>query len=185
MIKYYSLKPIFQLLFAGLLVSSFSGCKATKKLTQFNLDYETRVTIPKSTGINLPFNLFTPEVETNTESQFEVNDTRKDLVDEIRLTALSLTVESPQGEDFSFLNGVSIYLNADGLDEIKVAWKDPVPDGTGNKIQLDVSGDDLQEYIKKDKFTLRLNSKTDEVLTQDYQILVKSVFFVQAKLIGK
>ena len=59
MIKDDSLKKILQLLFAGLLIiSGFTRCKVVDKFTQFDLKYETHVTVPASAGINLPFNVF-------------------------------------------------------------------------------------------------------------------------------
>jgi len=50
---------------------------------------------------------------------------------------------------------------------------------------LDLTGADLKEYIKADKFTLRLNTITDEVMNQDYHINIHSVFYVDAKVLGQ
>lgn len=185
MIKDVFLNKLLQLLFISVAILGMAGCKLADKLTQFNMDYETRVTVPASSGISLPFNLLTPSVPTNSTSQFESNNTRKDLVEEIRLTSLILQVETPAGEDFSFLENIAIFLKADGLAERKIAWKEPVPDPVGNKISLDVSGEDLKEYIKKDQFTLRVYTDTDETIAQDHTIKVSSVFFVNAKLANR
>ena len=51
-----------------------------------------------------------------------------------------------------------------------VAWKDAVPADAGVTLNLDRSDADLKEYIKKDKFTLRVNAVTDEFLASDYHI---------------
>jgi len=85
------------------------------------MEYSQRATIPSSTGINLPFDIFTPEMETNSESKFSVNDTRKDLIEEITLTELELVIISPDTADFSFLNSIEVYISADGLEEIQIA----------------------------------------------------------------
>ncbi|MGJ8661867.1 MAG: hypothetical protein ACSHXL_07500, partial [Bacteroidota bacterium] len=50
-------------------------------------------------------------------------------------------------------------------------------------ITLDPTSAELKEYIKKDKFTLRCATTTDETISQDYEIDVNYVFFVDAKLI--
>ncbi len=95
-----------------------------------------------------------------------------------------LEIETPAGEDFSFLESISLFISAEGLNETKIAWKDPVPDPVGGKIDLDVSGEDLQEYIKKESFSLRISTTTDELLSEDHVIKVTCNFFVDAKLIN-
>lgn len=160
------------------------GCDKIDDLTKFNMDYKTEVTIPSSTGIDLPFDMFTPDMETNSESEFEVNDTRKDLIEQIKLTELVLTITDPSNADFSFLESIDIYISAEGLDEIKIASEISVDPDTGNTLDVDVIDVDIKEYIKKDKFNLRLNTVTDEVISTDHTIEVSSVFFVDAKILG-
>lgn len=171
---------ILGLLALGILAS----CKKVDELTQFNMEFYEDVTIPSSTGINLPFNILVPDTETNASSTFESNNTRKDLVEEIIIEELDLTLTSPSGADFSFLKSVSIYLSAEGLDEIKVAWKDDISDSPGNKIVLDLTSSNLKDYLTQSEYSLRLNTVTDEVLTSDHKITVHSVFFVDAKILG-
>lgn len=169
---------VFTLLFA------LSSCDKVDELTKFNLTYKSSVTIPSTTGIDLPFDVLTPDMETNSESEFEVNDTRKDLIEEIKLTELTLKIVSPENADFSFLESLEVYISAEGLDEIKIASKEMVDPDAGNILDVDVLDVDLKEYIKKDKFNLRLNTVTDEAITADHQIEVNSTFFVDAKILG-
>ncbi|MGB2761090.1 hypothetical protein [Maribacter stanieri] len=162
----------------------FTACDKIDELTKFDMEYSQRATIPSSTGINLPFDVFTPEMETNSESTFAVNDTRKDLIEEIKLTDLELVMISPEEADFSFLNSIEVYISADGLEEILIANLDEVPEDAGNVITLDTSDTDLKEYIKKDEFSLRLNTVTDELMSTDHELEVNSTFFVDAKILG-
>lgn len=160
------------------------GCKKFDKLTQFYVTFDETAVIPATAGVNFPFNILTPDVETNSESTFEVNDTRKDLIEEIILTTLDLTISSPSDADFSFLESISVYIKADGLDEMKIAWKETIPQ-TAKVLKLDLTGADLKEYIKSDKFTLRLNTKTDETINSDHHIEIHSIFYVDAKVLGQ
>jgi hypothetical protein len=162
-----------------------TGCKKIDELTQFYIEYNEEVVIPASTGISLPFNILTPDIETNSEATFESNNTNKDLIEEIVLTKLDLTLTSPSNEDFSFLESIGIYINADGLDEKRIAWQDDVPDNAGAILTLFTSPDDIKEYIKKDKYTLRVNAVTSEALAQDHSINVYSKFFVDAEVLGQ
>ena len=162
---------------------SILGCNKLDKLTQFDIEYNESVVIESLIGINLPFNILTPDIETNSESTFEVNDTRKDLIEEIILTTLELTITSPSNADFSFLKSINVYISADGLSEVKIAWKNNIP-SNATVLKLDLTEVDLKEYIKADKFSLRLNTETDELLTSDHHIDIHSVFFVDAKILG-
>ncbi|MCB9263228.1 MAG: hypothetical protein H6607_12710 [Flavobacteriales bacterium] len=172
----------YKLLFFISIVYLLGGCKVADKFTQFDMEYKTTAIVKSASGINLPFDILTPDVESNSESTFEVNDTRKDLIEEIKLKHLDLLITSPDGQNFDFLKSIAIYISADGLNEIKVAWKDDIPDGMGNNLVLETTENDLKEYIKKDKFNLRLNTVTDKVITNDVYIDVNSIFFVDAKL---
>lgn len=160
------------------------GCDVVDDLTKFDMDYDTEVVIESSVGINLPFNVFTPEIESNSESEFAINDTRKDLIEEIQLKELKLQITAPQDADFSFLESVEIYIAADGLDEVLIASKTDVPADIGDLLELDTTTTDIQEYIKMDRFQLRLNTVTDEALAVDHYIDVHAVFFVDAKILG-
>ena len=68
--------------------------------------------------------------------------------------------------------------------EIKKRKEEEVPEDAGNVITLDTSDTDLKEYIKKDEFSLRLNTVTDELISTDHELEVNSTFFVDAKILG-
>ncbi|WP_252732419.1 MULTISPECIES: hypothetical protein [Cellulophaga] len=161
----------------------FSSCDKLDELTKFDIDYDSHVTIESSTVVDLPFDVYTPDMETNSESEFEVNDTRKDLIEEILLKEITLTITSPETADFSFLESIEVYIDVEDLDEILIASKSEI-DGTESVLELDLTDIDIQEYIKKDSFVLRMNTVTDEVMSQDHEIDVHSVFAVDAKILG-
>ncbi|MBL7812599.1 MAG: hypothetical protein JNL57_10290 [Bacteroidetes bacterium] len=162
-----------------------SNCKKIDKLTQFTLSYKERVVVPATASINLPFNLFTPDITTNSESEFEVHDTRKERVENIRLKTLNLTLIQPSNGQFSFLKSITIYISAEGLPEEKIAWKDNIPANPGKQLELETANTNLRDYIKKDKFKLRIALVTDEVLTSDQEVEVHSAFFVDARVLGQ
>lgn len=167
----------------SLLILFFSSCEKADQLTQFDLSYTTEVTIPPALGINLPFDLLTPEMETNSEAEFAINDTRKDLVEEINLTELKMMITSPSDQRFDFLNEASVFINAEGLSELKIAEATNISDTVGNELDLTPVENDLSEYIKKDKFSLRVKVVTDKIVNEEVKIDVKSNFFVDAQII--
>jgi len=177
------MKYIFFVLIIAL-SSTLTSCKKGG-LTQFDIDYESSIVIQNVTGINTPFSFLTPDVESNSESEFEVNDTRKDKIQEIRLTALRLEIVDPPGQEFDFLKDVELFISADGLDEILLAYKYDIDNAVGSVLNMTCSENDFQEYIKKDKFKLRVRTVSDEVVMSDIEVKIYSTFNVDAKLIGK
>ena len=166
------------------LIVGFLGCEVIDELTKFNINFEQSITIPPNTIINTPIDIITPDIETNSESTFGSNNTSKELIEDVRLKTLDLTITSPSNSDFTFLKSIDIYISADGLPEIKVAFKDDVPDTVGSILSLDVVNDDLKEYIKKDKFKVRLNTVFDKSINTEHKINFEAVFFVDAKILG-
>lgn len=160
-----------------------SGCEKIDKLTQFDMGYKMTVVIPSSTGINLPFNFFTPDVQTDSEATFAIHSTSKELIEEVLLTKLSLTLTSPGNGNLGFIKSIDVFISADGLPEEKVSWKSGST--VSKTIELDVTDRDLKEYIKKDEFKLRLSTVTNEILTSEHKIEVNANFFVDAKVLGQ
>lgn len=166
------------------LLLGITGCKQIDKLTQFNMDYESDITYSAGIPVNLPFNIATPDVATNSESEFAINDIRKDLIESIRLTQARLTITSPSGKTFSFLKDVRVYISAPNLPEVEIANKLNIDNSIGGEIQLDITDTELQEYIKAEKFNLRVASTTDEIISSQVNVHVYSNFFVDAKILG-
>jgi len=181
--KQMNLKVVFSYIFFAL-IFLFGSCKKIDKLTQFDMDYNETISIASTIGINLPFNLITPNITTNSQETFAINDTRKDLIENIQLTQMRLNLFSPVGEDFSFLKSIEIYIGAEGLSEIKVAWIKDIDNSIGNTLHLSTSSSNLKEYIKKDEFYLNVTSVTDELILSDHEMEVLSTFFVDAKILG-
>lgn len=172
------MKKLFFALTIVLLTSI--SCEEIDKFTEFTLSYNTEVTVPATATLDLPIDLLTPDLETNAESEFELNNTRVDLVQEIKLEEIDIEIISPENADFSFLKSARVFLNAEGLSEIEIAFIDPVPDNAGNNIQLDISDNNLKEYVSKDKFSLRVTAVTDELITQNHTFKVNTKFKVDA-----
>ena len=161
----------------------FFNCESLDNFTQFNLEYSSSVSVEPSLGINLPINLLTPEMETDSEAEFAIHNTRKDLIEEILLTEMKMNITSPSDQRFDFLNEVSVYINAEGLSEIKIAEANDIPENIGTELELTTLDNDLSEYIKKDKFSLRVNTITDKDINERVDIDVFSDFFVDAQII--
>jgi hypothetical protein len=173
-----------RIMMLGMVLTVLFGCKKGG-FTQFNMNYEASIVIQGGIGISTPFSVNTPDIESNAESEFEVNDTRKDKIQHITLTSLNLEITSPNGQEFDFLEDIELYISADGLDEMLLSYVYNMNNSVGNTVSLTCSQSDFQEYIKKDKFKLRVRTVSDEYNLNDVQITIKGKFNVDAKLIGK
>ncbi len=161
------------------------GCKMLNKLTQFDVPYTTSFTIPAAPLMGLLSDIYTPDITTNSEQTFSGNNTAANLVQEVTLESLKLTITSPQGKTFDFLKSAEVYIRADGLPEVKVASIDNINDATvGNTLEMIPSGGNLKEYLKKDVIKLTIRSTTDKVLSQSVEVRIDAVFMVDAKILG-
>jgi hypothetical protein len=178
------MKKYYFFLLLGMLIYVQPGCKQLSKLTQFNINYNSSVTIPKTLGVNIPVTVVTPPISTQSDQQFESNNTHKNLIDIIHLSEMDMTITSPESASFDFLKNIEISISADGLPDKKIAWLENIPKTGLKHIELDVSTDNIKEYILKDNFTLKTKTTTREIISHDTQMDIHSKFFVDAKILG-
>jgi len=168
-------KVILSVLLIGIVLTI-----SCKKLLTFDISDSTTTTIDANIlPFQLPVELPTPDVTTNSENEFAQNDTKVELVKEIILKKLVLTITSPNDKTFSFLKSIEIYISADGEDEMKLAWNDDVQ-SDAKSIELETTNSALDKYVKKDKYKLRTKVVTKETLTQSVDIKIDFTFQVTA-----
>lgn len=168
--KYY----LFVLISVSML---FSGCR---KLTEFKIKNSTEFVIPKTAviGVSLP----TSPVPTTSNFEFRNNGTDAKHIQDIKLDALTLSIKSPASQTFDFLNSIRVYISADGLQEIELAYLENIPTSV-QTIYLSTTGAKLDAYLKKDSYSLRVKAVTDEQLYEDVTMKADMVFHVRAKLL--
>ena len=173
------------LILSAIAFMTFFACKKVDKWTQFDLDYSFETTIDAAFGINLPFDLPTPAIETNIVEALEINDSKKELVEDIKVKSLVATITSPDDETFSFLNEIEISIAAESLPTLLIAWQYGIPNDIENILELEIlEGKNLAEYLKNDDIELKIKVKTDKIIFHDVDIKVDAQFFVDAKILG-
>jgi hypothetical protein len=166
--------------FAITVAICFICCEKFNKSTQFHIIYPERVSVSENLEMNVPVDLIIPNIETNHDFYFSANNTNFDLAQSIHYESIVFNVISPDGADFSFLKSVEVFLNVDGLPEIKVASIDEVPEAVSGTFGIDGLENNIKEYLAKDKFSLRVVITTDMLLTQKYSISILQFFLVDA-----
>lgn len=161
------------------------GCKAAKKLDSFALQYNYEIVIPSTVGVNLPFNVSTTPLPTNSFAEFERNNTNASFVEQIVLRRLRLKLISPTASNLAFLRSVRVYLAADGLPETLMAWREDIPDNTGNELELQPTNANMMAYLIKEKITFRVNIVPDRLIASEHRLGVETMFLVEARVLGK
>lgn len=160
----------------GLLALS---CSVIDNLFTFSVDNETSVTIPAGFPVNIPFDL-SREISSNSSTEFENNKTKAELVKDVRLKEMKLTITNPTDKTFSFLKSIHMYIStSDGSDEIELAFLDDI-NSTSNTINLTCTPEKLDKYIKASSFKLRGRVVTKETITQNVNIKASMEFQVTA-----
>lgn len=169
------------ILLAAMMLVAVS-CDNLNDLLTFSIRSSTSFTIPSSSPLPLPFEFMTPEIQTGSSQDFEKNNTRADLVKDIKLEELKLTITAPEGKTFSFLKSIHIYISADNIDEILLASAENIS-STSNTISLTTSQEKLDEYIKADGYRLRTSTVIRETLTQNVTIKIDMKYKVTADVL--
>lgn len=177
-----------RVLFLGIFAALFfASCETLDRFTQFDIPYSTTFSIPATpvAGVSLPvLNIASPAITTNIKEKLQRFSTSTDLIDKVTLKSLELSIVDPANEDFSFLKRVTLYIDANGLDEKEIATKDNIATNPTGTLTFDVTGVNLKDYIIADEFTLRLSVEIDETTTVKYEIKTDMVFNIDAKLLG-
>ena len=175
------MKRIFWLMCLALF-SAIVACEKLDELTTFNIKNETEVSIPSQSGLNIPIILRSPEVKTSSEQTFKNNNTRADLVETAHLSELLLTITAPEGQNFNFLNEISLYIKDDEGNEELIAFRKSIPEDGSQVLSLETTSTNLKPYIQKEAFSLRTEVKTDQIVNHQVDIKINMTFRVKAKI---
>ncbi|HWN70843.1 MAG TPA: hypothetical protein VNM90_24545 [Haliangium sp.] len=115
--------------------------------------------------------------------QFENQGYSKDQVDSVHMLEMTLTIRSPAGANFDFLDSIRFYAEADGLDRVLVAELDPVPQGASTLV-LDVdSSVELQPYVIAPEMTLTTEA-TGVRPAEETMVEAEAIFDVDVNVTG-
>jgi hypothetical protein len=178
------MKTTFFLLITGLLL--FTSCNLREKIediTTFKINNSTEFSIPSSSIVNVPIDIGTPDINTSSKQTFENNNTRADLVENVNLNELKLSITNPNDRTFSFLKSLNIYISNDTEGKTLIAENQDIPENVGSTLDLETTGTDLSEYIKEDTYSLEFEAVTRETTNSKTDIKAEMIFEVRAKIL--
>jgi len=162
-----------------------------KQLANINFDipYNQQITVPGTGyaygtplpggGITLPF----PAVPVATNSQQYITQyhTSADKILMVNLKSMNLQIASPSGQNFDFLDNISIYISAKNQPEMLIASQNSVPKGqTTLNFTVPDSTVNLKSYFLADTMYFRLSAHINAVPPTGEQLQLSSVFHVLA-----
>jgi hypothetical protein len=156
-----------------------SQCKEVDDLLTFTIGDQVTITVPSNSPFNLPVELATPDVTTNSSQKFANNNTEASLVKDVKLQELTLSIQSPAGKTFSFLKSIQLYISTTQSNEILLASLDNIPTNV-TTITLTPTQEKLDVYAKSSSYKLRTSIITRETLTQDVDLKADLKFKVTA-----
>lgn len=164
---------------AFLLSLSLTSCDAVDDLLTFTITNEASIKIKSSSPINLPSEIITPDVTTNSSAEFQNNKTKASLVKDVKIKSLKLTISDPSDKTFTFLKSIHLYISTTDSDEIELASQDNI-NSSSNTIDLVCTDARLDQYIKADSYKIRTQVTLKETLTKDVTVKAKMNFRVTA-----
>ncbi|QDA60347.1 hypothetical protein [Hymenobacter jejuensis] len=169
-----------KILFLASLLALFCtvACDKIDKLLTFYLEDSQSIKV----GANFPVGqmpAFLIDVPTRSDETFSNNHTRADLVKNVTLNKLTIDIADPKEENFDFLKSIEIYISTNSNDQVLLAALDNVPTGVSS-IELKPSGQQLDSYIKAEKYTLTTKAVIRKVISRDITMTAKSRFKVTA-----
>lgn len=169
--------------FAALFVlACLAACEKVDDLLTFKIINETSFTVPSAIGLNLPTLLPTPDVTTNASQTFQNNNTNVNKVKDIKLESLVLAITSPTDATFAPVKSIRLYISAPGFEEKLLAFKENIPADAGNRLSLDVTREKMDNYVKRETFSVRTEVVTRQAVFQDTDVTAQMVFAVTANL---
>lgn len=169
------------LLLTTLLFGLFAGsCQEIDKLLTFYIDDSQNIKIASSFPVGVAAPLLPVAVPTQSASTFKNNNTRADLVKDVSLNKLALTIADPNSENFDFLRSIEVYISTgNGGDQILLASLSEVPKGV-QSITLTPTKAKLDSYIKAESYTLTTKATIAKAISRDITIRADSRFKVTA-----
>jgi hypothetical protein len=151
---------------AAFLVLLLASCELVDKLLTFTISNQVKFTINSGLPIDSPLDVATPDVTTNSSIEFNNNSTSAELVKDVKLEELRLSITNPEDKTFTFLKSVRMYISTNSEDEIELAYLDNIS-STAKTINLICTTQKLDKYIKASSYKIRTSVTTRETLSQE------------------
>ena len=146
---------------------------------RFEVEQKMNTSMTSFAGVNIPINLPMFDVTIPFSESGEIDDPYLNLIEDIYLKSMSMTIIAPDNITFSFVEDFQLYISNDQYPEIKLAHHLNASPDIGNVLYLVPDKAVLDNYMKNGEYTLRTELVADELIFQDLEIEVSMIFDVK------
>ena len=167
-------KSVLLIFFASLIMSS---CDKAKIDVDFNLnlaDVYFKIDTTSTTGnVELGAATFTSTLQ----QELDDHDASLDDVESIEVS--SVEIDNLSSQSFDEVASAYSYLTVPGMADQRIAYKDPVPDGT-SYLNMDIDAVNLKDYLSQPTLGFKLTGNLSAPNTQADSLKVRMSFKVHA-----
>ncbi|GAA4347969.1 hypothetical protein GCM10023185_03440 [Hymenobacter saemangeumensis] len=162
-----------------MLLAGAVGCKKIQQLLTFTVKHSQTIQIPAIPASTQGTLVTLPPVTVDNSKTYGDNNTRADLVKDVSLHKLSLSISSPSGQNFDFLQRIELYIGSDQSEQVRLAYLDEVPRGVSS-IELLSTNTKLDQYLKGASYTITTKVQTRQPVSQALTVRADMQFKVTA-----
>lgn len=171
---------IFKLLTLAVGVSLFaSSCSKTEQ-SRVQVESLSTIEIPATASatdlVDISFSSSYNTKSLLQEEGFDVDNISKAWMESVEFKMVTTATES-----FRFSKGMTLYMSAQGLPEIRVAWKDHSNALTVAPLYLIRGGADLKAYFAEETINFRLECQMRRLFAEPISFTMRPIFFVEAE----
>ena len=175
------MKNIVAISLVVILLATYSCSKLTT--VTFYQNFNETVNVPALTAAASTDTVTLPTIATNIQSQMQANNTSTNLVQSVRLQTLTLTITTPPGQTFSFLQSARVFIYTDSLPPIEIA-NDPSVSSTSDTLNMTIDAVELKPYLISNSFGLKFIVANNATTTPAMTLNAYLRFKFQANLLA-
>lgn len=163
---------------------TFGSCKEVDKLTHFYIDSDSSIIMDSTIIVGIPFNVVTERIVINIIDILNDNNTNSDNLSNVILKGMNMSINSTSNQSFNFLTSIEIYICVEGLDDVKIAWYNDIPQTELLTIKLETGDDNIKDYLLNGTFSLRCQAVARNTISSTVDINLLNTYYADAYLLG-
>ena len=152
----------------------------SKGMVTFTVEDSVETTIENVFPISIPFNIPIPAITTTATQEYENNKTTPELIEEVLLSELKVSLVNSSNEDFSMLKSIHIFIiKTDDSNRQEVAYLDDI-DSQSDVLNLNSLDTNLVEYLRGESYKIEVVAELKEIVTHNIDLKIDLKFKVTA-----
>jgi hypothetical protein len=147
----------------GLLMLALCSCKNAGDVT-FYESFNESFSVPALTLAGATDTFSTPSIPNDLDSLMKANNTSANLVQSVKLQAMTLTITAPAGQNFSYLKSVQVFILTDSLPAVEIANQYTIS-GTSDTLNMNADNAQLKPYLLSSNFQIKFLVTNNQATT--------------------